>query len=388
MLGNKKYDVVNALRRLPSIPIEFFKTSILAKFRPILPTSLIYNVTWNCNARCVMCDNWKRESKGDLTVDELREVFGNKLFRKIRNIGLTGGEPYLRKDLPDLVRACGETMPKLHKLTINTNGFLVDRTVSMTEEIVRYGEERKVLIGIRVSIDGFEETHDKIRGVPGGYRKAIETLERLRELSEKYFFNIGVSYTILPDNIGETERIYEWAKEKNINIVLNVPRFTTSMMSNIHLEEEKAIRGNAADVMADLLRRLVREGSIFNGDIYLYHHYAKMVKNGGIRTMPCPMQTQGLQLNPDGGIFYCEQGAMIGNVRERDPLAIYLDKENLRIRSRTVKSQCRRCLNPCMASVSAAQQVFPYLRFFFEIFWLKMFGRRNGRRVTSTKTGT
>jgi len=387
MFGNKRYDKLNALRRLPSIPIEFFKSSILAKFRPILPTSLIYNVTWNCNARCVMCDNWKRDSKDDLTVDELREVFANKLFRKVRNIGLTGGEPYLRKDLPGLVRACGDNMPKLHKLTINTNGFLGDRVLPLTEEIVRYGEERKFLIGIRVSIDGFEETHDKIRGVPGGYRKAVETLERLRELSEKYFFNVGISYTILPENIDETERMYQWAKDKDINLVLNVPRFTSSMMSNIHLEEEKSIRGNAAERISDLFKRLVLEGSIFSGDIYLYHNYAKMMRNGGIRTMPCPMQTQGLQLNPNGDIFYCEQGSIIGNVRERNPLAIYLDKENLRLRRRTVKAKCRRCQNPCMASVSAAQQVFPYMRFFFEIFWLKMFGGRNGKQTTPKKAG-
>jgi MoaA/NifB/PqqE/SkfB family radical SAM enzyme len=385
MLGNKKYDRLNALRRLPSIPIEFFKTSVIAKFRPILPTSFIYNVTWTCNARCVMCDNWKRSSDDDLSVDELSSIFKNKLFRKVRNVGLTGGEPYLRNDLPGLVRACGDNMPHLHKLTINTNGFTGDRILRLSEEIVRYGEERKFLIGIRVSIDGFEETHDKIRGIPGGYRKAIDTLMRLRELSEKYFFNVGISYTILPDNIQETEGMYQWAKENDINIVLNVPRFTASMMSNIHLEEEKGIRGNAAEIMVDLFGRLVREGSIFNGDIYLYHNYAKMVRNGGIRTMPCPMQTQGLQLNPNGDLFYCEQGAVVGNVRERDPLEIYRDKKNLRIRRKTVKSMCRRCLNPCMASVSAAQQVIPYVRFFFQIFWLKLFGGRNGRSKTPSK---
>ena len=232
MPARKKFDVVNTLRRLPTIPRDFFTTTILSRLKPIMPTSFVYNVTWRCNARCVMCDNWKRDSDKDLTLAELREALGSRLFRKVRNIGLSGGEPYLRSDLPEIVRACVENMPRLHKLTINTNGFLPDRTLALTEEIVRYAEEQKFLFGIRVSIDGFEETHDRVRGVSGGYRKAMETFERLRELRGKHFFNFGIAYTITPDNIPGTEQMYAWCRENDIDILFNVLRFATPMLGN------------------------------------------------------------------------------------------------------------------------------------------------------------
>jgi MoaA/NifB/PqqE/SkfB family radical SAM enzyme len=376
VLGSKKYDILNAVKRLPSIPRDFIATTLVSKFKPILPTSMVHNVTWRCNSRCQMCENWKRESEGDLTVAEMAEIFKSRLFRRVTNVGLTGGEPYLRSDLPDIVRAYGDSMPRLHKLTISTNGFLTDRTLELTGEVLRYAGERRLLIGIRVSIDGFEETHEKVRGVPGCYRKAMETLDRLRELQKSHaFFNSGISFTLQPDSMAEMGALYDMCKREGINIVFNVPRFTAPMMANIHLEESKGIKGDNAQRMAAFFRRLTREGSIFNGDLYLYHHYAKMVRNGGYRTMACPMKTQGLLMNPDGDLFYCELGGKIGNAREGDPLNIYMDKANLHSRRKMLKAECLRCLNPCMASVGAAQQVLPYARLFFGILWERTFGR-------------
>ena len=381
MVKRKKFDVVNALRRLPVIPAEFFRSKILARFMPIMPTSFIYNVTFRCNARCIMCDNWKRKSENDLTVDELHEAFGSKLFSRIKNIGITGGEPFLRDDLPELIRACGDKMPRLHKLTISTNGFLKDRTLRLAEEILQYAEQRKILIGIRISMDGFEETHDRVRGVPGAYVKAMDTFAGLQELSKRYFFNIGLAHTLLPENIRETELLYDWCQERNIDVVLNVPRFTGSMMDNIHLEESQSLDEGGKEIMVRLFRRLVRENSLFNGAIFLYHHYAKMAERGSLRSMPCPFQHEGLQLNPNGDLYYCERSHQIGNLREGDPLQRYKDADNLRKRRKLHKKVCPGCLNPCMASVGAAQQVFPYSRFFLEILWRRLFHPEDRRKA-------
>jgi len=378
VLGSKKFDVINALKRLPSIPRDFFVSTVLSRFRPIHPTAMVYNVSWRCNSRCTMCHNWQRPYDDDLTAAELRQGLRSRLFRKVSNLGISGGEPFLRPDLPELVAACVEAMPRLHKLTINTNGFATERVAKLADEIVAHCNDKKVLIGIRVSIDGFADLHDRLRGVPGGYEKAMATFERLRELRRRRFFNFGIAYTINPANLAATERMYEWCRERDVNIIFNVPRFADSILGNEEIEDEMGLDEDGWTWVARFFRRLVREGSIFNGDLFVYHNYVKMIENDGLRTMPCPMQRQGLFLNPAGELFYCELSRQIGNIRERDPAEIYFDRENLRHREELRTNACPACTSPCMASVNAAQQVFPYVRFFWEIMFDRLFRRRDG----------
>ena len=58
----------------------------------------------------------------------------------------------------------------------------------------------------------------------------------------------------------------------------------------------------------------VEEESVLSGQAFMYLHYADMIANGYVRTMPCPFRSQGLLLNPDGTLFYCENSKAIGNV--------------------------------------------------------------------------
>ena len=383
MLGSKKFDVVNALKRLPTIPRDFFVSTVLARLKPIYPTSMVYSVSWRCNSRCRICGNWRRPHENDLSVEELRGVLSNRLFRKITNIGISGGEPFLRNDLPELVEVCVENMPRLHKLTINTNGFATERIVEMTDRITEYCNAHKVLVGFRVSIDGFADVHDKLRGIPGGFNKAMSTFDRIVELQKKRFFNFGIAYTISRENLEVTDEMYEWCKERYVNVIFNVPRFTGEVLGTDDLYDEVSLDRDGWEWIARFFRKLVREGSIFNGDTFLYHHYVKMIGNGMVRTMPCPMQTQGLFLNPTGDMLYCENSRVIGNVRERRPDEIYFDRENLRHRKALRRNECVQCASPCMASVGAAQQVFPYARYIFSVLFSRIFRRGNGVNLKS-----
>jgi hypothetical protein len=85
--------------------------------------------------------------------------------------------------------------------------------------------------------------------------------------------------------------------------------------------------------------------------------------------MSCPYQQQGIILNPFGELLYCEMSKTIGNLRDGDPADAYFAEQNLSYRKEIRKNVCDTCLSPCMASVNAAHQVFPYLKFGAEKFW-------------------
>lgn len=376
MLGGKKFDVLNVFKRIPALPRDFFVTTILTKFKAIYPTSLIYNVSWRCNAKCIMCNNWLRPYDQDLTLEELKGALKSRLFGKISNVGVSGGEPYLRQDLPEIVEACAENMPRLKKLTINTNGFATKRILSLTEPIAEFCNAKDILLGIRISLDGLGTMHEKVRGVPKGFEKCMATFEEMMELKSKYFFNFGLAYTISPINVRYAEEMYEWCKKQNINVIFNVPRTSAAFLDNEHLGTNNLLSEEDRNWVSNFFQRLVREGSVVNGDVFLYHHYIKQYNNGGYRTMACPYQQQGVVINPFGEILYCENSKPICNLREGDPAEAFFAQQHLDYRKEIRDNVCETCLSPCMASVNAFNQVMPYVRFAGEVMWNRLFHKK------------
>jgi hypothetical protein len=133
------------------------------------------------------------------------------------------------------------------------------------------------------------------------------------------------------------------------------------------LEESTEIKPDDFARLAEFFRERVRESSVTDGDALLYQGYVKMFSNGMRRTMPCPSTDQGLLLNPNGDLFYCENSYKIGNVREDDPAACYYDPRNLAGRREILKKICPTCASPCFVNAAAMKQVFPYLRFLVEL---------------------
>ena len=88
-----------------------------------------------------------------------------------------------------------------------------------------------------------------------------------------------------------------------------------------------------------------------------------MIANGYHRVAPCPFQTQGLMLNPDGGLFFCENSEVVGNVLEEDAEAIYFKAASQAHRDQVRDEQCPTCLSPCQMNVAAIKQVVPYAKF-------------------------
>jgi hypothetical protein len=88
-----------------------------------------------------------------------------------------------------------------------------------------------------------------------------------------------------------------------------------------------------------------------------------MISNGYHRLAPCPFQNQGIMLNPNGDLFFCENSKVVGNVLDKDPGEIYFDAVSQAHRNEIKEEQCPGCLSPCQMNVSAIKQIVPYTRF-------------------------
>ena len=148
-----------------------------------------------------------------------------------------------------------------------------------------------------------------------------------------------------------------------MDIVFNMVRFTEPMLGNKDLADTCAPVGEQEEQMRQFFLDRVREDSLLDGQNYIYMHYADMIANGYHRHAPCPFQTQGIMVNPDGGLFFCENSDVVGNVRDEDPAAIYFRESSLEHRESIKTEQCPGCLSPCQMNVTAIKQVVPYVKF-------------------------
>ena len=118
------------------------------------PVDAVLAVTYRCNARCAMCGIWKTDPGPDLPP----ETFG-KLPSSLRDINLTGGEPSLRDDLPEVHAAARAACPKARTI-VSTNGLLTDRIVSHVREMARTELEKVGAAAMeRFEIDSLDIVH-------------------------------------------------------------------------------------------------------------------------------------------------------------------------------------------------------------------------------------
>jgi MoaA/NifB/PqqE/SkfB family radical SAM enzyme len=172
--------------------IKPYTPFLTAPFRPSEPQYCIFFVTNRCNARCAMCFNANAEAQNrqkDLTLDEIEKIARG--FRHMIQLTISGGEPYLRDDLPEIVRAfVRESGVKF--VTLTTNAFLPDRVIPATGRIL--AENPEAHFNFCVSIDGIGERHDAIRGVKGGFERLMETCRGALELRRR-FNNVEIHTT-------------------------------------------------------------------------------------------------------------------------------------------------------------------------------------------------
>jgi Fe-coproporphyrin III synthase len=185
-----------ALVRLPGFLLDAIRNRGKGSLRPRL---LTYTVTFRCNAKCIMCDSWKMNGDGDMTLDEIAKVF--RQIGKLDAVRLTGGEPFVRTDLPAILDLAVRHLRPLG-VHITTNGFLTDRIVRLCED-----RNRRIPLQLLVSLDGVEEAHNRIRGSNIAWKTAIETIEQLAGRQQKLNLNLAVNQTIVDSSGLEQYRL-------------------------------------------------------------------------------------------------------------------------------------------------------------------------------------
>ena len=173
------------------------------------PSDAVLAITYRCNARCVMCGIWRGRSPNEMAPAAYRN-----LPASLRSVNVTGGEPFLRKDLIDVVETVREACPRAD-IVISTNGLLTERIVDAMRRL-DHGPGR---VGVAVSVDGIGDMHDHTRGVPGAFAKAQATLRRL---AESGIGGVRMAFTATPENVTHFTRVYDLSRQFGVEFTCAV----------------------------------------------------------------------------------------------------------------------------------------------------------------------
>jgi MoaA/NifB/PqqE/SkfB family radical SAM enzyme len=166
-----------------------------------------------------MCFNANAEAQNagnELTLDEIKKIAAG--FKRLIQLTISGGEPYLRDDLPEIVRAFVREND-VRFVTLTTNAFLPDRVIPATERIL--AENPRTLFNFCISIDDIGERHDAIRGVRGGFERLMETYRGAVKLRERFHTMEIHTTTVL--SASNKDRIIEVLDWIDANLETEVP---------------------------------------------------------------------------------------------------------------------------------------------------------------------
>lgn len=336
--------------------------------KPFLkPLHLTFVVTLNCNLRCPFCYAWRTPHKNELSFEEIESVLSSRILRNLISIGITGGEPFLRNDIVDIASVIADRIPALTDLRIVTNGFYSSKIVSNIHDIM---DTTGFHISVKVSTDGMESTHDKIR-CAGSFSKVMETLSGLKKLREKgYDLSISIGFTAVDQNIGEVWKLYDKFGEefefffKPAQSLPIVPDYCQSLpiskknlqflitFTNLYLEREFS----------------KKKPSLWLSARKMYYRYLlDFLRFPDVRPVPCSAAYSFFKLDSDGTVYPCSVSNLkLGNVRETPLDEIWYSPLSFKIRRKIRSGNCACCtscdLGPCILTSRWHQIIFDYIK--------------------------
>ena len=336
-----------------------YKRAYARQARPIGPMVLTYSVTNLCQSRCQSCNIWdiykQRPGlwKNELRLDEIERVF--KSIGSIYFLNISGGEPFLRKDLPEIIElALVYLRPRI--IHIPTNAISVTRVeegvVRTLEYLRRHGADR-VPLTVKPSLDGVGEVHDRVRGVPGNFEKVVETVEMLKRVRASYpnlHVELGTVVSRMNlDHVKETaDFVHQWEGIESYRNEIAEERtefFNVGDAITPSADEYAELMKHFSSKTRENIRKKRRLARVTESLRLVYYEYAGRIVKEKRQVLPCYGGITNAHMNPYGQIWPCAvlgYDQPMGNVRDfnYDFQALWNSEQARRVRAYIKAGNC------------------------------------------------
>lgn len=297
------------------------------------PMTLTFSVTNVCNSRCKSCniwqiyDWWPERKEGELSLGEIERIF--KSMGHVYFFNISGGEPFYRKDLPDIVELAVKYLrPRIiHSPTNALMPKRIEESVRrMLEMFPKYGY--KGALTIKPSIDGVGQMHDELRGIKGNWNKLLETVQRLKAVSREYP-NLHVELGTVVSNMNKhhldelEDVVHRMGVESYRNEIAEQRAEFYNVGDDITPSGEEYIRlmKEFSQKIRKNLRHKRRLTRVTEALRLVYYDLAGRIVSEGRQVIPCYAGISNVHLTPYGKLWSCcvlGDSKPMGDLREQD----------------------------------------------------------------------
>ena len=330
---------------------------------PTSPRAVTITITRRCNSRCQMCQIWRLGRHAEeLSRQEIISFLSDPHFADLVELDLTGGEPFLRPDLPQLVaevvRLADRQLPRLRTLALATNG-LEPRLINAVVRELLASIDGRFDLALVCSLDGLGPVHDRTRGVAGAFQRQSDNIAGLQPLlTGRYPFRLGLKTTILPWNWQEIEGLRRFAQERGLFHILSPVLLTAERFRNLARREE-------LDLLPGRRRDLLQ---LYTSPELAQHYYAWAAADTlrrGRRRLACTAAWDHFFVEGDGRIFPCPVlPEVLGRIQTHTLSQILASPRRRQLaREAGRRPECALCLEPGCLRFSQASEGWSYLRY-------------------------
>lgn len=331
--------------------------------RTALPQAASIEITHDCIARCVMCNIWKIPAGvANLSVDDWLALLKSPVMADLRELDVTGGEPFLRNDLTDFFHGLCEIrhthLKQLKAIALTTNGFLTERVLKWAPDILDMLRHEKIELVMVCAMDAAGPLHERIRRVRNAWSKLQATLQGLIRLRERYpNLILGVKTTILPINISELEKIARYADSNGLFTIISPCIITGGRYLNTDLASKLAFTYEDCLKMVRFFQKHPSGWNYHDGRLIDYFRTGRMKK-------ACTCGFNYFFVRSNGDMHLCPLiDKSVGNITQQSPKSIFFSSQANQIRRQVGHfDECRFCTEPGLERFSLPMDGFEYLR--------------------------
>ncbi|MBW8041928.1 MAG: radical SAM protein [Planctomycetes bacterium] len=352
-MGNSEMNLIERIQRHIRLSVQAGSDG-----RMKTPPFLILFINSVCNLKCGHCFYWRSLNKeDDLTFDEI--IAFAKDYGSFENLNLSGGEPFIRKELGGICRFFIHNN-QVKQIYIPTNAYFPDKMQRHIEEILK--EPALQLLVIEISLDGMAEYHNNLRGDSKSFQKAMESYTMLEGIQKKdKRLRIHSISTVTSDNIAEIRRLTDFLYNQcpsmdHHNIAMVRGDRKNQTLETPQLEAYRDLWKHVDVLWKD------REKGRFGAIVEPMLQWAKgKITLQQQQVIPCLAGILSAVVYANGDVSFCEFSKPSGNLRKRGFFEIWHSPEAEQLRRDIKKKRCY-CTNEIFLWPSIVFQPFQLMR--------------------------
>ncbi len=336
--------------------------------RPGRPEALSIEVTRRCIAKCVMCNIWQMPtSTPELVADDWLKLLESPILSELKELDITGGEPFLRHDIVELLLGIGRLkathLKQLCSVAITTNGFLTERVLRDVGAVIASLEQAGIALVFACGFDAVGEVHDRIRNFQGGWERLNATLLGLKALRESHpSLVLGIKTTVTRYNIDELDKVCRYANEHGLFTIISPYILTANRYANIGNDNSLAFSIEDLEKLRAFYNSPLFQWSYYRDELLHYLDTGRMGK-------PCSAGFNYFFIRSTGELYSCPIiEALLGNVKAEALEKLICSAGAARFRKNILKfPECSVCTEPGLERYALPFEGFHYLRRFFRL---------------------